>query len=260
MMKTNERIQHIFTHGKAFVGYLTVGDGGVEKTLAAARALIAGGVNILELGMPFSDPIADGPVIQRAAMRALASHTTLNDVLWVAQEIRQTSDIPLILFTYFNPVLSVLNTSFFNEAKQAGINGILVVDCPVEEMGSFHQRCLQEELAPIYVITPSTPLQRMRKIDRFGRGFLYYACRKGTTGLRNDLPDDFAEKMQLIKSTVHLPVVVGFGISGREMAEKVLQYADGVVVGSLFVKTLEEGVAPAELTSLARTIYPGEEA
>lgn len=255
-MNSIERIKNIFQHQKAFVAYLTAGDGGIERTYEAAMALIAGGVNILEIGMPFSDPIADGPVIQRAAMRALTTNTTLNDVLWLAQKIREKSDIPLILFTYYNPVLSVLRSTFLHDAKEAGIDGLLIVDCPIEEMHELHKQCLAEKLAPIYVVTPSTPIERIRKIDRYGRGFLYYASRKGTTGLRNALPDDFAEKIAAIKAAVHLPVVVGFGISGPEMVNQVLQAADGVVVGSLFVKALEDGVLPAQLTEVAQKIYP----
>lgn len=254
-----ERIKTFFAQNKAFVGYLTAGDGGIKRTLEAALALIDGGVNLLEIGVPFSDPIADGPVIQRAAQRALSSGTTLRDVLWLTEQIRQVSDIPLVLFSYLNPVLSQFNTSFFTDAKQAGIDGVLIVDCPMEESSAVHQRCQEQGMAPIYVITPSTPLPRIRKIDQHGMGFLYYACRKGTTGVRSSLPHDFAEAMQRIKSSVDLPVVTGFGISTHEAACEVLHHADGVVVGSLFVKALEDGMLPDELTRLARGINPQRE-
>ncbi len=241
---------------KAHIAYLTAGDGGIKRTLTAALALIEGGVNMLEIGMPFSDPTADGTVIQRATTRALQGGTTLRDVIWLTEQVRRNSDIPLILYSYLNPILAGLATGFLQEAKQAGIDGLLIVDCPIEELQVVHEQCLQEALAPIYVITPVTPLERIKKIDQQGRGFLYYACRKGTTGVRNALPDDFAEKIQMIKATASLPVVVGFGISERSMAEQVLQYADGVVVGSLFVKALEEGAQPAELTALAQQLFP----
>ncbi len=253
-----ERIKAFFAQNKAFVGYLTAGDGGIKRTLDASLALIEGGVNLLEIGMPFSDPIADGPVIQRAATRALESGTTLRDVLWLTEQIRKVSDIPLVLFSYLNPVLSTFNTSFFCDAKQAGIDGVLIVDCPIEESSDIHQRCQEQGIAPIYVITPSTPLSRIRQIDQHGAGFLYYACRKGTTGVRSSLPHDFAETMQRIQSNVHLPVVTGFGISTHEAASEVLRYANGVVVGSLFVKALEDGMSPDELTQLARNINPRE--
>jgi len=254
-MKTMSRIQQLFANDKAFIAYLTAGDGGMQRTLDAALALIDGGVNMLEIGIPFSDPIADGPVIQRAAARSLASGTSLCDVLWLTKQIRQRSDIPLILFSYFNPILSALQLNFLGDAKNAGIDGLLLVDCPLEESQFVRQQCMQNDIALIYVITPSTTLTRIQKIDHYAQGFLYYACRKGTTGLRNALPDDFQQKIQFIKSTVHLPVVVGFGISNQEMADRVLEHADGVVVGSLFVKVLEEGMHPSALSKLARDIH-----
>ena len=132
----------------------------------------------------------------------------------------------------------------------------MIVDCPIEESVHFHEKCLAHHIAPIYVIAPSTTSARISAINQYGKGFFYYACRKGTTGIRADLPDDFTEKIQLIKSSVTLPVITGFGISTRETAKKVLQQADGVVIGSLFVKALEEGMGPAELKNLAMSINP----
>jgi tryptophan synthase alpha chain len=255
-MKMMSRIERLFANDKAFIAYLTAGDGGIQRTLDAAMALIEGGVNMLEIGMPFSDPVADGPIIQRAAARSLSAGTTLQDVLWLTKEIRKRSDIPLILFSYFNPILSALQSHFLSDAKQAGMDGLLLVDCPVEESQGVRQACLQNEMALIYVITPATPLERIKKIDQYAQGFLYYACRKGTTGVRNALPDDFQQKMESIQSVVQWPVVVGFGISNQEMAEGVLTHADGVVVGSLFVKTLEEGGPLSILSTLARDICP----
>jgi tryptophan synthase alpha chain len=252
-MKTMSRIQQLFANDKAFIAYLTAGDGGMQRTLDAALALIDGGVNMLEIGIPFSDPIADGPIIQRAATRSLAAGTTLQDVLWLIKQIRQRSDIPLILFSYFNPVLAALPSSFLNAAKHA--DGLLLVDCPLEESQFIHEQCRQNNIDLIYVITPSTTLTRIQKIAHHAEGFLYYACRKGTTGVRNALPDDFQQKIQTIKSIVHLPVVVGFGISNKEMADCVLKHADGVVVGSLFVKALEEGMHPSALAAFARNIH-----
>ena len=251
-----QRIQASFAKNQAFVGYLTAGDGGIQRTLAAARALIDGGINLLEIGVPFSDPIADGPVIQRASARALSAGTTLKNILWLAAEIRKISAIPLILFSYLNPILSVSRTEFFCDAASAGIDGVLLVDCPIEESADFHQQCLAHYLAPIYVVAPSTPLPRICQIDQHGQGFLYYACRKGTTGMRSGLPDDFAEKMRSIKARTRLPVVSGFGISEAEAAKKVLEYADGVVVGSLFVKALEDKISMDQLTTLAQSVNP----
>ena len=254
-MNKVSRIEKLFKNNKACVAYLTAGDGGIQRTLDAALGLIAGGVNMLEIGVPFSDPIADGPIIQRAAARSLMAGTTLEDVLWLSSEIRKHSDIPLVLFSYINPILAALPFDFIQQAKSAGIDGLLLVDCPMEESQIIHALCTQHEISLIHVITSATSLQRVQKLDQDGDGFLYYACRKGTTGVRDAMPDDFQEKMLAIKSVISLPVVVGFGISNQEMANKVLQYADGVVVGSFFVKALEEGATPFDLKKLAQNIF-----
>lgn len=250
------RIQHVFKKGPAFVGYLTAGDGGIQRTFDAAMALIAGGVNILEIGVPFSDPIADGPVIQRAATRALENNITLDDILSLIQKLREHTDIPLILFSYLNPIIKAVQKDFFAKAKQAGLDGILLVDCPYEEAKEIHQQCILNHLSPIYVITPTTSMERLKHIDKHGSGFLYYACRKGTTGIRDAMPEDMADKLREIKSHVHYPVVVGFGISNKEMAADVLRHADGFVVGSLFVKALEDGMSLSELTVMAKNLLP----
>lgn len=251
-----ERISQFFKQGKAFIAYLTAGDGGIQQTLDAALALIEGGVNLLEIGMPFSEPVADGPVIQRAAARAIKAGINLQDILWLTQQIRQRTDIPLVLFSYFNPILAKMQTNFLQEAAAAGIDGLLLVDCPIEEAAEIRQACLAQHIAPIYMLTPYTSLERIQQTANYGEGFLYYACRKGTTGVRAALPEDFVEKMQLIKANVKLPVITGFGISDKQMAEQVLAYADGVVVGSLFVKAIEDGASCAQLTELAASINP----
>jgi len=255
-MKPVSRIKQLFAEDKARIAYLTAGDGGIQRTLDAALALIAGGVNMLEIGVPFSDPIADGPIIQRAATRALACGTTLKDVLWLTEQIRQHSEIPLILFSYLNPILAANPVDFLPKAKKAGIDGLLLVDCPLEESALIREQCSQHGIDLIYVMTSATSLKRVEQINHHAQGFLYYACRKGTTGIRNTLPDDFEKKIQAVKSISDYPIVVGFGISNQSMANQVVAHADGVVIGSLFVKALEEGAAPLALTKLARDIYP----
>ena len=255
-MTGTQRIAACFSQSKAFVAYLTAGDGGIKQTLAAALALIESGVTMLEIGVPFSDPIADGPVIQRAHARALAHGTTLAGCLDLVAEIRAKSDIPLILFTYLNPIFKVLHRDFFQNAKDAGIDGLLVVDCPLEEMAPMVQPCLQQGIAPILIATPTTTMQRVAALEQWGRGFLYYACRGGTTGVRAQLPHDFSDNIQQLKAHASLPVVVGFGIASREMAMEVLQQADGVVVGSLFVKAIENGMSMVNLKRLAQQINP----
>lgn len=253
-MKKATRIEQLFANQKAFIAYITAGDGGRERSLESALALIEGGVNMLEIGVPFSDPIADGPVIQRAAKRALNAHTTLNDVLWLTQQIRRHSDIPLIFFSYLNPILAKSKTTFFEEAREAGVDGLLLVDCPLEESAPFHEQCTKNDISLIQVLSPSTSPARIEKINQKAQGFLYYACRKGTTGLRDELPSDLSDNINTIKSLTKLPVVVGFGISNRAMCESVLRVADGVVVGSFFVKAIEEGIEPHALKKLAEAL------
>lgn len=255
-MTSLTRIQQHFHQQKAFIAYLTAGDGGIQKSLDAALALIDGGVNMLEIGIPFSDPIADGPVIQRAAARALHHGTTLKDILWLIQKIRQQSSIPLILFSYLNPLLSALATPFFKEAQQAGLDGVLVVDCPIEESGMIYKTCEDYHLAPIFIIATSTPDNRVHQLSTAGKGFLYYACQTGTTGVRQDLPANFEQQIQRIKARVNLPLVAGFGIGQKNIAEKVLQLCEGVVVGSFFVKAMEDGIHGKALSQLALRINP----
>lgn len=255
-MQFINRIKNTFDKGKAYVGYLTAGDGGIQQSLQSALALIEGGVNILEIGVPFSDPIADGPVIQRAASRALSNGTTMLDVLGLIKDIRKQSDIPLILFSYYNPILANFTDSFFDGIRDAGVDGILLVDCPFEESRDFHHQCIIRNIAPIYVITPTTSVQRIQLINEKAQGFLYYACRNGTTGIKSDLPENFESKVQIIKSNTTLPLVVGFGIANSEMAANVLKYADGFVIGSRFVKAIEDGISKQELSLLAKSLNP----
>jgi len=254
-MYSAKRINDAFSHKKAYIAYLTAGDGGIEHTFIAACALIDAGISLLEIGVPFSDPIADGPVIQRAATRSLEHGTTLEDIVILVKKIRHYSEIPIILFSYFNPILATLGSSFLLDAKNAGVDGLLLVDCPLEEMKIINLTLNKVGIIPIYVVTPTTPLSRIKKISQQAQGFLYYACRKGTTGLRNSLPENFPEKIISIKTVSALPIAVGFGVSHPDMSKRILQYADGVVVGSLFVKAIEEGASSSELTILAKNIF-----
>lgn len=252
------RIEQAVANQKVFVGYIVVGDGGIERSFSMAQALIAGGVNLLELGMPFSDPMADGPVIQRAAQRSLQMNTTLADVLELAKKIRNHTEIPIILFSYFNPLLAKDPRKWLPQAKRAGIDGILVVDLPWEEGKKFYQQCHAHEIFPISVITPVTSEQRLQKIIHHSKGFLYYACQKGTTGIRAELPEGFAEQLKMVKRHTVLPIVAGFGIGSASTAKEVLKYADGFVVGSLFVQANEEGKNLEEIKQLAAALGRGE--
>ncbi len=252
-----ERIQLAFaSYPKLFAGYLMAGDGGMEQTFHYAAALVEGGVNLLEIGVPFSDPIADGPVIQAAVERSLSEGTHLEAVLALVQRIRATyATVPVILFSYLNPLLSALNQAdFWLKVKRAGVDGLLIVDCPFDLLKDVQGACSQHGVALIPVITPATPISRVQQIDAATQGFLYYACRKGTTGIKTALPMGFADKIQEIRSVAHNPIVAGFGISTDAMAEQVCKSTDGFVVGSLFVKAIGSGVAPLELKEIAMSL------
>ena len=251
-----QTLYKIFENGPAYVAYLTAGDGGLNRTLEAMCALCDGGVNIIELGVPFSDPTADGPVIQQASSRALSAGTTIFDVLELAKQFKQKRSIPIVLFSYYNPVLSAMEHDFFVKAKEAGIDGILIVDLPIEESESYREQCLQVGIAPIFILTPASSEERIKMITEKAEGFIYYACRKGTTGIRSDLPADFNQKISTIKKMTTKPIVVGFGISNSQQAKEVLSYVQGFVVGSYFVKASAEGKSVDELKVLAKNIHP----
>ena len=250
------RIASTFKKGPAYVAYLTAGDGGLTHSLHSILALIEGGVNIIEIGVPFSDPVADGKVIQQASQRALHEGITLTQVFSLVTALRlQQAEIPVILFSYYNPILKY-SGDFYADAAKAGIDGCLIVDLPLEEANTHLKLAKQHHLQPIFLIAPSTTEARIKQISQQGQGMLYYVCRNGTTGVKSSLPEDFANKMQAIKQNTSLPVVTGFGISNKEMAQEALQFADGFVIGSLFVEQAAKTRHYSELTQLAKSLDP----
>lgn len=219
----------------AFVAYVTAGDPSIPRTVEVATALARAGADVLELGVPFSDPIADGPTNQQAAERALRAGTTLDDVLAAAGSIRTASDIPLVLFTYANPVLRRGIDRFATDAAGAGIDGVLFTDVPVEELGPFRRPLRRAGLDPVLLVTPTSPEARVRTAARSGAGFLYLVSRTGVTGARAELDPELAATVRRVREVSKLPVAVGFGISTAEQVAKVAALADGVVVGSAIV-------------------------
>lgn len=250
------RIENAFKNAKVFAAYITAGDGDLNTQLAMIKALIAGGVNLLEIGVPFSDPIADGVVIQRAMQRALDANTTIFNVLELVKAIRKESDIPLILFTYYNPLLAMQKQNILSQAKDAGIDGVLVVDLPFFEAKAHLEQCKKFDLAPIAVIAPTTSHERIQEIATQGSGFLYYACQKGTTGARAHLPQNVKENIAAIKNITHLPIIIGFGIADKASSSAAIQAADGFVVGSYFIQAMESGITEKELEQLTIALNP----
>ncbi len=236
---------------KAFAAYLTAGDGSFEHFFA----LLKGGVNLLEIGIPYSDPVADGPVIQKAMERALKKKTGLEDVFILVKNLRKETEAPLVLFTYYNPIQARL-AQFLKDAKAAGADGILVVDLPLEEAGDYSRLCKENGLEPIFVAAPTTPMERIERLARAGGGFLYYACRKGTTGEKRGLPAGLAERLRAVRESISLPILAGFGISTKEDATAILKEADGLVVGSHFVRAVGQGASAEELERMAYDLRP----
>lgn len=253
--KKVNRFEDIFKDSKkAFVAYLTAGHKGIDYSFDSAVAMLDGGVNILEIGIPFSDPIADGPVIQKAMQDALQRNTTIEDVFRLVKKMREhDKDVPIVLFSYLNPILK-LGKEFYTKAAKAGADALLIVDMPLEESTKIHHECKNSGLELIFIISPSTPLERIKEISRHAGGFLYYVCRKGTTGMKSQLPEGFGAKIKEIKSLSKLPLVSGFGISCKSMVDEVTKHADGFVIGSYFVDSMEKEISQNELSYLTKKL------
>ena len=187
-------IQNLFTKHPAYIAYLTAGQRGLDFTEVAAIALVNAGVDVLEIGVPFSDPIADGPVIAQAMNEALSHNITISNILDTIHNIKMIKNIPIVLFTYFNPLFKAGISKIIKEAKLAGVDAILTVDLPLEESSDYFYRAKEANLSTIGLISPSTPPERIVQICEIDPSFLYYICRNGITGVKDNLPDDFADK------------------------------------------------------------------
>ena len=227
------------------VTYVTAGDPDAETSSRILVALAGAGADILEVGVPFSDPLADGPVIQRATERALASGMTLRGTLDVVRTVRRSVDTPVVLFTYANPVLRMDPAVFAREAREAGVDGVLILDYPVEEAEPLRAPLVAAGLDPIFLISPTTTDCRIRRSGELGRGFLYVISRLGVTGVRDRLAEDVTDLVARVRAQSSLPVAVGFGISSPEHVAEACQSADAAVVGSALVNVIaEHGAAP----------------
>ena len=235
---------------KAFIPYITSGDPSLEITLELVLALDKAGADLIELGVPFSDPIADGPVIQRATDRALRNGVTLHKVLQLGENIRKKSEIPLVLFSYFNPLLNHGLEKLAKDAVAAGFDGILASDLTIEESEPFVRTMRGAGLNTIFLVAPTSSPERMKKIAETSNGFLYAVSRTGVTGERQELAGDLKEFLRTLRSYTKSPIAVGFGISRPEHVEAVWEEADGAIVGSSIVRKVEEHMGQAELVSI----------
>jgi tryptophan synthase alpha chain len=240
-----------FHHRPALVAYVTCGDPDLATTREIVLAAIEAGADVIELGVPFSDPVADGPVIQRASERALKNSTSLEQVLELAKEIRRKSDAGMIVFSYLNPILQMGVAKFAAAAAESGLDGALVTDLPVEEAGEYLRHMHNRNLATVFLAAPTSPDARLRQIGKASSGFLYAVSRTGVTGARRQLAGDAKELVGRLRRFTKLPIAVGFGISTAEQFAEVGEFADAVVVGSAIMETIErnpgrEAVAVAQ--------------
>jgi tryptophan synthase alpha chain len=246
----------------AFIPYLTAGDPDLATTAALVGALVRGGADIVELGVPFSDPIADGPVNQRAAERALRSGTTLAGILDLCAALRTHGGPPIVLFTYFNPIHRLGTEAFAARAAAAGVEGVLVTDLPPEEAAELHAVLAGRGIDRIGLVAPTSTGVRIDTIAAASSGFLYYISRTGVTGERAELPPGLEGQVDGVRRRAgRLPIAVGFGISRPEQVAAVSKFADGVVVGSALVRALEESAGatdlPARIETLCRSLVRG---
>ncbi len=230
----------IFNKRPGLVAYITCGDPDLDTSREVALAAIRAGADVIELGVPFSDPVADGPVIQRASERALQHGTNLTAVLVLAQQLRQQSNAGLIVFSYLNPVLQFGLEKFCAAAADAGVDGALLTDLPVEEAGDYLKAMKAHRLAPIFLAAPTSTEQRLRDLARHSRGFVYAISRTGITGTRQELAGDARSLVERLRAHTRLPIAVGFGVSTPEQFAEVGSFADAAVVGSAIVQTIEQ--------------------
>ncbi len=248
-------------HRCGLIAYITAGDPTPERTVDLVAALERGGADLIELGVPFSDPVADGPVIQRGAERALAAGITLHKVLEIAGKIRERSEIPLLLFTYLNPVLRFGLDALATEAAAHGIDGCLLIDLSVEEAHNYVEAMRARGLDTVFLGAPTSTPERLRLAAKYSTGFIYLVSRTGVTGERQALSDGVAPLVHGMRAITDLPLALGFGISTPEQVRTVSELADAVAVGSAFMRTVEQyGGSPdleRKLEEQARALASG---
>ena len=249
-------IEHVFTHCRqekraAFIPYLTGGDPDLETSAELLAALAAAGADIIEIGVPFSDPIADGPVNQRAATRALRAGTSLAGILDLVAGLRRDTDVPVVLFSYFNPIFVRGVREFAAQAADSGVDGVLCVDLPPGEAARGFTPALREKgLDTIFLLSPTSTRDRVREVGEAATGFVYYVSRTGVTGVQTELAPELRREVKRVRRRLQQPVAVGFGISSPEQVGAVARIADGVVVGSALVRLVEERLGEPDLVTV----------
>ena len=251
-MTPGGRISRAFAEARgqdrcAFIPYVTAGDPTLGRTRLIVQALARAGADVVEIGVPFSDPIADGPVNQRASERALRNGVTLGSCLDLAADLQADGSPPVVLFTYYNPIHRMGPETFAKAAVASGVDGVLVTDLPPEEAGDLRGALAESGVDLIFLLSPTSSRQRVDRVCREASGFVYFVSRTGVTGTRENLPPELAEQVQSARLVSRLPIAVGFGISGPEQVKTIAAFADGVVVGSALVRIVEEKGASPDL-------------
>lgn len=231
-------IAKAFENGKAFIPFITCGDPDLETTAETVRAAVANGADLIELGIPFSDPTAEGPVIQGANLRALNGGVTTDKVFDLVKELRSNVKIPMVFMTYANVVFSYGAESFISKCRALGVDGLILPDLPFEEKGEFQDICKKYDVALISLIAP-TSQHRIAMIAKEAEGFIYVVSSLGVTGMRNEITTDLNSIVKVIRENTNVPCAIGFGISKPEQARKMAEIADGAIVGSAIIKLLE---------------------
>jgi tryptophan synthase alpha chain len=247
--------------GKALIPYITAGDPHPSLTVPLMRALVEAGADIVELGVPFSDPMADGPVIQRSGERALKHGVGMKDVLQLVKQFREKDEAtPIVLMGYANPIEAMGVEKFAAAAKSAGIDGVIVVDYPPEECVDFSALMKKSDIDPIFLLAPTSTDQRIREVARSGSGYLYYVSLRGVTGASNIDFSEISKRIPAIRAATRMPIGVGFGIRDPESARRIAASADAVVIGSRIIQEIEAGAAGEAVARVKAFLKPIREA
>jgi tryptophan synthase alpha chain len=249
MSKIDQTFNKLKREGRAaLIPFVVAGDPDIETTRSLIREMSACGADIIEIGVPFSDPLLDGPTIQAASYRALQKEVGLKEIFNITKKSWEVKT-PLVIMTYFNPVFRYGLKTFANDCRGCGIDGVIIPDLPPEEAGSWIKEAREANLDTIFLASPTSPPKRIKKVSKCSRGFIYYVSVTGVTGARDKLPKDLEIAVRQIKRQTQKPVAVGFGISNPDQSREVGRFADGVIIGSAIVKLVEENLNHSDLTT-----------